>query len=134
MGDFWSSVQDLTFENEGDVETRLVLPLLRALGYNDSDIGAKVPIVFQQGKKGRRHEADFVVYDGPVRNTKTSLLVLEAKGPNESLSTGTNQGESTRSIRGRHSWCSQMGLILRFGSFSQHKRVNAFCKLKSRAC
>lgn len=94
MEDFWSSIQKLTFENEGDVETRLVLPLLRALGYNDSDIGAKVPIVFQQGKRGRRHEADFVVYDGPVRNIKTSLLVAEAKRPGEDLSTAKHQAES----------------------------------------
>lgn len=80
--------------NEADVETRLILPLLHHLGYTDDDIASKYPVVFQEGRRGRRHEADYVVFDGAVHSRDTSLLVVEAKGPNETLENGMAQGAS----------------------------------------
>jgi hypothetical protein len=46
------------------VDTRLIVPLLLAIGYSTDDIGSKVAIVFQTGKQGRPYEADYIVYDG----------------------------------------------------------------------
>ena len=94
MGDFWSSIQAQIFENEAAVETRLVLPLLYALGYDESEIVPKAPIVFQQGKKGRKHEADFIVYHGVTHNAETSLIVVEVKSPDEGLAGAKQQAES----------------------------------------
>lgn len=82
------------FANEADVESRFVEPLLRHLGYTNDDIVSKYPIVFQEGRKGRHHEADFAVFDGPNHSPNTSLLVVEAKGPKEELEDGKKQGES----------------------------------------
>lgn len=94
MIDFWDElpIKDLT--SEADVELRLVEPLLRALGYEDDDIASKYPVEFQEGRVGRRPEADFVCFAGPLKNRDTSLLVVEAKKPGEALPQGKAQGES----------------------------------------
>lgn len=73
MTDFWNDIQNASFSNEASVETRLVIPLLRALGYDDNDIRPKYPVVFQEGRKGRKHEADVVVFYGPIQDRNTSL-------------------------------------------------------------
>lgn len=75
---FWARVSGATFANEADVEVKLVLPLLEALRYRADDIAAKYSVVFQEGRRGRKHEADFVVFDGPRHDRDTSLLVVEA--------------------------------------------------------
>jgi hypothetical protein len=85
-------IKDLT--SEADVELRLVEPLLRALGYEDDDIAAKYPVQFREGRVGRWPEADYVCFAGPLKNRDTSLLVVEAKGPDEALPPGKVQGES----------------------------------------
>jgi len=95
--DFWSDVGTLSFENEADVETRLVLPLLQTLGYSPADIRSKQAIDFQMGRekrKGRKPEADFVVYGGEPHGRATSLMVVEAKRPSESLDDALKQAES----------------------------------------
>ena len=94
MGDFWSEAPGTDFRGEGNVELRLVIPLLHALGYDDDDIDAKFPVVFQEGRSGRKHEADFACFHGPLHNRDTSLLVVEAKKPGEALPDGKAQGES----------------------------------------
>jgi hypothetical protein len=91
---FWSSLAGLAVNNEADVETRLVMPLLTALGYSLDDIGSKVGIVFRTGKQGRPHEADYIVYDGKEHNEDTSLIVCEAKSPTEDLVFSKLQAES----------------------------------------
>ncbi|WP_010511630.1 type I restriction enzyme HsdR N-terminal domain-containing protein [Komagataeibacter europaeus] len=93
--DIWSQAPGLSFENEAAVETRLIVPLLRALGYNETDhIVPKYPVMFQEGRKGRRPEADFVVFAERPHSRATSLVTVEAKHPNEELSGGKEQGES----------------------------------------
>lgn len=100
MDDFWESIGNLAFDpsdTEAVVETRLVMPLLQALGYDrDRDIIPKKSVQFQQGRNrpGRPNEADFVLYDGPIKNRNTSLIVLEAKRPTEKLENGIGQAES----------------------------------------
>jgi hypothetical protein len=90
----WAEANGVAMQSEADVEGRLVRPLLEALGYSTKDIRAKPPIVFREGRKGRRPEADFLVYDGPLQNRDSSLMVVEAKSPAESLRGGKAQAES----------------------------------------
>jgi len=93
--DIWSVSPSLTFENEAAVETRLVLPLLRALGYSEAEhIYPKYPVVFQEGRRGRKPEADFVVFAERPHSRATSLITVEAKHPHEGLDDGKEQGES----------------------------------------
>ncbi|KQW61031.1 MULTISPECIES: type I restriction enzyme HsdR N-terminal domain-containing protein [unclassified Ensifer] len=96
MSDFWTlSWSDLS--TEADVEIRVVLPLLRALGYQLSDIRPKQPVEFQQGRTrrpGRKPEADFVVYSELPHTRDTALIVVEAKRPTEKLEEGKEQAES----------------------------------------
>jgi len=94
MESFWDSSPPLTFANEADVEHQLVQPLLYALGYQTTDIAPKYPVEFREGRAGRKPEADFVCFNGTVHDRNTSLLVVEAKAPNESLTGGKQQGES----------------------------------------
>ena len=94
MSDFWNKIADADLRGEANVELRLVIPLLHALGYEDDDIDSKYPVVFQEGKLGRKPEADFICFNGPLHNRDTSLLVVEAKRPGEALPDGKAQGES----------------------------------------
>jgi hypothetical protein len=95
MSDFWSSIPTVDgLRGEGNVEHRLVLPLLHALGYEDHEIEAKYPVAFQQGRLGRKPEADFVCFYGPLHDRNNSLLVVEAKRVGEKLPPGKAQGES----------------------------------------
>jgi hypothetical protein len=94
MVDFWNNIPTAGLTGEGNVELRLVIPLLHALGYGDDDIESKYPVVFQQGRLGRKPEADFVCFYGLLHNRDTSLLVVEAKKPGEALPNGKEQGES----------------------------------------
>lgn len=100
MNDFWSSVGAIIFDpddTEAVVESRLVTPLLHALGYDkDDDIVPKKSVEFHQGqvKKGRPFEADFVVYCGPIKDENTSLAVIEAKRPSKDIKGACQQVES----------------------------------------
>jgi hypothetical protein len=96
MPDFWDHVPNaVDLRGEGNVERRLIIPLLHALGYEADDIDSKYPVEFQQGRRrGRKPEADLVCFSGPLHNRDTSLVVVEAKKPGEALSDGKKQGES----------------------------------------
>ena len=91
---FPDDLDNRSFSNEAEVESCFVLPLLHHLGYTDDDIAPKYPVTFQTGRRGRHHEADFAVFDGNTHSKNTSLLVVEAKGPDEELGNGKEQGES----------------------------------------
>lgn len=80
--------------NEAAVELKVILPLVQSLGYQLSDISPKHPVVFQEGRRGRKHEADFVLFAGPVQNEETSLLVIEAKPLSSDLDEARRQAES----------------------------------------
>ncbi|MDO9294895.1 type I restriction enzyme HsdR N-terminal domain-containing protein [Bradyrhizobium sp.] len=94
MTDFWNSYPTTGFRSEADVELRLVQPLLAALGYGTEDLESKPSVVFREGRQGRRPEADYIAFYGAEHNRNTSLLVVEAKAPGESLAYGKDQGES----------------------------------------
>ncbi|WP_392342104.1 type I restriction enzyme HsdR N-terminal domain-containing protein (plasmid) [Phaeobacter sp. BS23] len=97
VGDIWSNISEQSASNEANVETWFVLPLLEALGHASLNIDSKVPILFQEGRgkrPGRKPEADFVVYAERPFSRSTSLIVVEAKHPDEALDGGKEQGES----------------------------------------
>ncbi|VXB83425.1 conserved hypothetical protein [Massilia sp. 9I] len=93
---FWDTVTSVpTTSNEAAVELQIVMPLLFALGFGIDDIAAKVPVALKEGtKRGRPFEADFVAYSAALHDRDTSLLVVEAKAPGESLDEARKQGES----------------------------------------
>lgn len=83
--------------NEAAVETRFLLPLLYRLGYAAEEIDPKVPIDVSVGrpKKGRKPEADYVVYFGSPHDKTTSLIVIEAKAEWETVNEASRrQAES----------------------------------------
>jgi Type I restriction enzyme R protein N terminus (HSDR_N) len=90
----WESSPPSAFSSEADVEQRLVLPLLYALGYDSADIASKYPVQFREGRRGRKPEADFVCFNGTSHSRDNSLLVVETKAPNQALDGGKEQGES----------------------------------------
>jgi hypothetical protein len=79
---------------EATVEGQLVSPLLAALGYGSHDIEAKYAVTFQEGRKGRKPEADFAVFDGASRELGNCLFIVEAKRPGESFEDANKQAES----------------------------------------
>lgn len=94
---FWDRVEAVADSREANVETWLVVPLLEALGHDLSCIDAKVPVEFQQGRqkrRGRKPEADFVVYAERPFSRTNSLIVVEVKRSDETLDDGKEQGES----------------------------------------
>lgn len=86
--------------NEATVEQRVIQPLLVHLGYETTDIEAKRPIWFQRGTRGRKHEADFVVYCGQPHNPSTSAMVIEAKRPGEDMEDARDQAISYARVVG----------------------------------
>ena len=80
--------------NEAAVEWHIVEPLLTRLGYAKDDVAPKYPVVFQQGRKGRRPEADYAVFSGHQPGRETSLIAVEAKRPGEPGWSAKEQAES----------------------------------------
>ena len=100
MTTFWDDLLSLPLANEAEIEQRLVLPMLGTLGYNDEDIAPKYPVIFQEGRSGkkkragRKPEADYVVFYGPERSLSNSLITIEAKAPGEAFGNAKAQAES----------------------------------------
>lgn len=98
MGDFWEQIETIDFDNsasEGDVEARLVLPMLRALDYDQNqDLTSKVSVEFVKGTSKEIKKADFVAYYGPIKTNNTSLIVVEAKRTSENLINAKGQAAS----------------------------------------
>ena len=94
MADFWATLDQLNFDNEASVEHYLIQPMLTALGYAPTDISPKHPVVFQEGRVGRKPEADFVIFYGQSRSKDVSLITIEAKNPKEKLDGAKLQCES----------------------------------------
>lgn len=93
--DFWDRMSTLTFANEAEVETKLLAPMFAALGYDtDTQLAWHPPVTFQEGRKGRKPEADMVLYADLRRTVDASLIVVEAKAPEEDIGAGKAQGES----------------------------------------
>ncbi|WP_128089604.1 type I restriction enzyme HsdR N-terminal domain-containing protein [Bradyrhizobium viridifuturi] len=127
MTEFWSNIPT-NFTNEADVELRLVVPLLRALGYEPDDVASKHPVEFREGRVGRKPEADFVCFNGPLHTRDTSLIVVEAKAPGEALPNGKLQGESYAANLRAPLYCSPTVNRLKSGNSRRRRTANAFSK------
>lgn len=93
MGGIWNGYNEQLITNEASVELHVVLPLLESLGYVVDDIAPKHAVIRKQGR-GRKPEADFVVFYGANRTKGNSLITVEAKAPGESFDDAKAQGES----------------------------------------
>jgi len=71
--------------NEAEVETKIVLHLLRLLGYSDSDRADKVTVRMRFGREVLEKIADFILYNGAERSLPNALLCIENKRIGESL-------------------------------------------------
>lgn len=89
---FWNGLRALSFSTEADVEVQLVLPLLTALGFGQGEIAAKPPLKCVS-TKGRKPEADFVVFAGGLQTKDSSLITVEVKKPGEDLDGAKLQAE-----------------------------------------
>ncbi len=98
-GKIWNGYNELLITNEASVELHVVLPLLESLGYTNDDIAPKHAVIRQQGR-GRKPEADFVVFYGTQRTKSNSLITVEAKAPGESFEDAKAQGESYAQVIG----------------------------------
>ncbi len=94
MNNFWSTLDTLSFGNEASVEIGFILPFLEVLGYDQSDISPKHSVIFQEGRLGRKPEADFIIFYGPTHSKDTSLIAIEVKKPGEKLESAKLQCES----------------------------------------
>jgi len=84
--------------NEDDVETKFVLSLFQYLGYPEECRRGKYPLqTYSPGKPGRKPEIDqvyFAVKEPDKQNADTSLVIVEAKGPQETnLDKDVNQAK-----------------------------------------
>jgi type I restriction-modification system DNA methylase subunit len=81
---------DNFIRTEGDVEIKIALPLIHALGYEDKQIFKNPPMLdVPVGRQKKTVRADFV-----IKINETSCLVLEAKKEEESLDEALEQGKS----------------------------------------
>lgn len=90
----WEDITEVTHGSEGDTEVRVVQPLLRALGWRQDCVHAKVTLTVQLGREGKSGIADFVVAPIGVDPRTNGLIVVEAKKPGETLKGARQQAES----------------------------------------
>lgn len=85
-------MSDLTrfIKTEGDVEIKIILPLLHALGYSDKQIFKNVGMLeVLIGRQKKTIRADFL-----VKISEISCLIFEAKKEEETLEEALEQGKS----------------------------------------
>lgn len=91
----WETVSQATCHSEGDVETRVLIPILEALDWPRDEIHAKVPVSFRiKGKKGHPFEADFAVAPSTPMPPTRAWAVFEAKKPTAGLEGSHDQAWS----------------------------------------
>lgn len=79
--------------SEAEVETRLLLPLFRDLGYPQKSIIPKKsikPLIVNDGSRRFRLEVDFILND----NRKKAFIIVEAKDPKEDITSAWGQAAS----------------------------------------
>jgi hypothetical protein len=77
---WFQGIPGVTFNNEVEVEVKLIAPLVRFLGYREADYRLRVPIRLQAGRQEVVVEADWVLY-----REERPFVVVEAKAPGEAL-------------------------------------------------
>jgi hypothetical protein len=74
-----NEIKTRTFESEREVEYYFIMPLLEKLGYKYDDIAIGYPVERFEGVRKIKKQADVVVFNGPSREIKDVLLVIEGK-------------------------------------------------------
>ncbi|MBC8264163.1 MAG: type I restriction enzyme HsdR N-terminal domain-containing protein [Anaerolineales bacterium] len=78
----------LSYEREVEVEVKFILPLVKFLGYRESDFKLRHTVHVQVGKEAKRGQADWVLWDRSKHHHQVRA-VIEAKGPRLPLDRGT---------------------------------------------
>jgi len=76
----------LSYNGEIEVEVKFILPLVKYLGYHESDLRLRVPVDIQVGRAKKRAQADWVLWD---RSKQQVRAIIEAKGPTQRLDQDT---------------------------------------------
>ncbi len=91
--EFWAS-KYVGARSEDEVRTRLVQPLLRALGWPQEEIHENVPVRLQTGRRVQSFPADIVLAEASSITPTTGWVVVEAKKPDVSLDGAAGQAFS----------------------------------------
>jgi hypothetical protein len=81
----------LSYGGEIEVEVKFILPLVKYLGYRESDFKLRHAVHVRVGREKKRAQADWVLYD----RSNQVRAVIEAKAPNQRLDSEVQ--EQTRS-------------------------------------
>jgi len=82
-------IKQATFHSEREVETKFVVPILSAIGYEGREIVEElyVPNVEAvekaSGKKVQHRKPDFIIFDSGYTDLEHTLIVIEAKDPRQ---------------------------------------------------
>lgn len=66
--------------SESDVEVKVIIPILNALGFNNEDIKMRHPVTFNQGRQILTKQCDIL-----LTNNNSNYAVIESKGPQEKI-------------------------------------------------
>ena len=77
------SLTRLSYGGEIEVEVKFILPLVKYLGYRESDFKLRQAVHVRVGRGKKRGQADWVLYDSSKRSQVRA--VIEAKAPNQLL-------------------------------------------------
>lgn len=84
--EWFKDIMEIPYRNEIEVEVKFILPLVKFLGYHESDLDLRVPVGLQMGSQSIRGEADWVLWDrGTDPTNPSALVVIEAKAPTHAL-------------------------------------------------
>lgn len=76
-----ATLPSLSYRNEVEVESKLIVPLLHHLGYTADQWQQRVKVEVPVGRQRHTGEADFVVHD----NSGRVALIVEAKAPGAAI-------------------------------------------------
>lgn len=91
--DWFQEMEKRQFESEREVETYFILPLIEKLGYEYNDTAIGYPVEMFKGVQRTKTEADFALFNGPLREKKNVLLIIEAKNCDKGI-TVDNVGQA----------------------------------------
>lgn len=69
--------------SEADVEFKIIIPILKEMGFSEDNIYMRHPVKFKQGKQVFNKEADIVIKQG-----KNNYIVVESKSIDERINDG----------------------------------------------
>jgi hypothetical protein len=84
--DWLKHLADTPYENEAEVESKFVFPLVQSLGYSVRDFSRRVPVGLRLGEQALAGEADWVLWEaGHPGGEPSALAVIEVSPPDQTL-------------------------------------------------